>query len=100
MRKAIVLLAVMAAAGCARDGYVTTAYKAYTACLDARGVEGCSVEKAKLDAALGVADAESRHNASRPPLVLRGYDPPPAQPVYAPRQTLNCTTYGPNTTCY
>lgn len=79
------------------DGPVTKARGAYTACLDARGIEGCQVEKAKLNSALAVADAQSRRRAAMPMPVLHTYQPPPQQPIYTPRVT--CTTWGNITSC-
>lgn len=98
MKPILAMIAALILAGCA-DGPVTTANKAYSACLDTRGLEGCAVERAKLDAALSVADAQSRRSASRPPLVLRGYESPPQQPLYTPQPVLICNTVGGTTIC-
>lgn len=98
MRNAVIVLA-LALGGCAREGYVAKAHREYTTCLDAKGVDGCQTEKAKLDAALAVADAQSRYNSSQPPLVL-GSRPQGTiyQPVVA-RPEMICTTAGNTTTC-
>lgn len=103
MRK-LAIIGFLALSACAGgEGPVTKAHREYTACLDTRGVNGCTVEKAKFDAAVTYADTASRRAAavnSAPPLVLRTYTPPPQQPIYTPRQQVNCNTYGGTTTCF
>jgi hypothetical protein len=54
-----VIVGLLALTACG-EGPITKANATYTACIDARGVEGCQNEKAKLDAALAVADAQPR----------------------------------------
>lgn len=101
MRYATMGLALLLGACAARqEGPATRALAAYNACLDARGVEGCHTEKAKLDAALAYANAESRRIQA---LNTGDAVPPVIQPYRLPtsgtRQPVTCTTIGNTMTC-
>ena len=102
MKYAIIAGLFLSVAACAGPGPVTKAHAAYAACIDAKGAANCADEKAKFDAALAVANAQSQRSASRGPLILRGPEPPApviAVPSYETRRPITCSTVGGITTC-
>lgn len=104
MRYVIVGLALIMLAGCG-EGPATKAHNVYQACLAEKGVERCQTEKAQFDAAMRLADGQSRrmaaYGSARPPIVLDTYQPAQQpMPVYQPsRGAINCVTTGNVTSC-
>lgn len=97
MRYVFVALALIIG-GCA-EGPATTAYKAYNACLAEKPADQCANEKARFDAAVVYANAQSQRLAAggvyRPVPVVETYSPAPQ----AVRTGLICTTNGGVTIC-
>ncbi len=105
MRYAIVGLALLLAACATEEGPATQALRAYNTCLDARGVGACTVEKAKLDAAIVYANAQSQRMAAgaayrpMPPMpVIQTYQPAPESPRWGFGGVI-CTTNSGVTIC-
>lgn len=94
----VLALALMAVAGCAKPTPLEQSRATYMGCLNAKPVEQCQNEKARLDADIAVTNAQANRMAAQPPLVLSGWTPPQSTPVV--RQPLTCTTNLGVTQCY
>jgi hypothetical protein len=90
----VLLMAVLATAGCAKPDPLEQSRAAYSGCLSAKPVEQCQNERARLDADLEVSNAQARRTAAVPPLVLSGSRTP------VTRQPVTCTTTGDTTRCF
>jgi hypothetical protein len=100
MRYAVTALGLLLAACGTHPGKLMDESRdQYKACLDARPPAECESARLKFEADKAAADVYARGDAARRspigPVVVNA-----PQPIDAPRRSLNCTTYGPNTTCY
>ena len=99
--RAVLILALVALAGCAEQkGPLTQAYEGYSACLKERPETECGNERAKFEAAKQYADSVSRRtdaiNTGSQPLILGS-----TAPAYYPqRQGVTCVQNGAFTNCF